>query len=222
MRLCVEVPKPRSWEPGFGTSTDRVFFFFFPALNCRQGCSGNFRIWFSRHGFRDLGSQLWGLDFHTRGFQDRNLKTFFFVRVFLSHFFFALNCCRQRTGFFFFALNCRRRRTWFFFFFFLSALNCHRRRIGFFFSLSVRLRLSVTTCSTLHRSDVGFFTLFNGEDLATFINCSILKTFVPTYLLRGMGLEWRKKKKGRHGRIVSDRHGHPLVIWVRDVHDVTF
>jgi hypothetical protein len=23
-----------------------------------------------------LGSQLWGLDFHTRSFQDRNLKTF--------------------------------------------------------------------------------------------------------------------------------------------------
>jgi hypothetical protein len=23
-----------------------------------------------------LGSQLWGLDFHTRGFQDQNLKTF--------------------------------------------------------------------------------------------------------------------------------------------------
>jgi hypothetical protein len=23
-----------------------------------------------------LGSQFWGLDFHTRGFQDRNLKTF--------------------------------------------------------------------------------------------------------------------------------------------------
>jgi hypothetical protein len=23
-----------------------------------------------------LGSQLWGLDFHIRGFQDRNLKTF--------------------------------------------------------------------------------------------------------------------------------------------------
>jgi len=37
---------------------------------------GNFRIWFSGHGFQDLGSQLWGLDFHTRGFQDRNLKTF--------------------------------------------------------------------------------------------------------------------------------------------------
>ncbi len=36
---------------------------------------GNFRIWFSGHGFQDLGSQLWGLDFHTRGFQDRNLKT---------------------------------------------------------------------------------------------------------------------------------------------------
>jgi hypothetical protein len=28
------------------------------------------------HGFQDLGSQLWGLDFHTRGFQDRTLKTF--------------------------------------------------------------------------------------------------------------------------------------------------
>jgi hypothetical protein len=37
---------------------------------------GNFRIWFSRHGFQDLGSQLWGLDFHTHGFQDQNLKTF--------------------------------------------------------------------------------------------------------------------------------------------------
>jgi hypothetical protein len=23
-----------------------------------------------------LGSQFWGLDFHTRGFQDQNLKTF--------------------------------------------------------------------------------------------------------------------------------------------------
>jgi hypothetical protein len=23
-----------------------------------------------------LGSQLWGLDFHTHGFQNRNLKTF--------------------------------------------------------------------------------------------------------------------------------------------------
>jgi hypothetical protein len=37
---------------------------------------GNFGIWFSGHGFQDLGFQLWGLDFHTRGFQDRNLKTF--------------------------------------------------------------------------------------------------------------------------------------------------
>jgi len=37
---------------------------------------GNFRIWLSGHGFQDLGSQLWALDFHTRGFQDRNLKTF--------------------------------------------------------------------------------------------------------------------------------------------------
>jgi len=37
---------------------------------------GNFKIWFSGHGFQDLGSQHWGLDFHTCGFQDRNLKTF--------------------------------------------------------------------------------------------------------------------------------------------------
>jgi hypothetical protein len=37
---------------------------------------GNFRIWFSGHGFQDLGSQLWDLNFHTHGFQDRNLKTF--------------------------------------------------------------------------------------------------------------------------------------------------
>jgi len=37
----------------------------------------NFRAWeISGHGFQDLGSHLWGLDFHTRGFQDRNLKTF--------------------------------------------------------------------------------------------------------------------------------------------------
>jgi hypothetical protein len=42
----------------------------------KQKDLGNFRIWFSRHGFQDLGSQLWGLDFHTRGFQDQNLKTF--------------------------------------------------------------------------------------------------------------------------------------------------
>jgi hypothetical protein len=28
------------------------------------------------YGFQDLESQLWGLDFHTRGFQDQNLKTF--------------------------------------------------------------------------------------------------------------------------------------------------
>ncbi len=74
----------RSCPSGFRTSTDKgtwfflffCFFFFFFALNCRRCCSENFRIWFSGHGFRDLGSQLWGLDFHTRGFQDRTLKTF--------------------------------------------------------------------------------------------------------------------------------------------------
>jgi hypothetical protein len=36
---------------------------------------GNFRIWFSRHGFQDLGFQLWGLGnfriwFSRHGFQD--------------------------------------------------------------------------------------------------------------------------------------------------------
>jgi hypothetical protein len=45
------------------------FFFFFFALNCRRCCSENFRIWFSRHGFQDLGSQLWGLGLGY-GFQD--------------------------------------------------------------------------------------------------------------------------------------------------------
>jgi len=45
------------------------------ASQAKQKDLGNFRIWFSGHGFQDLGSQLWGLDFHTRGFQDRNLKT---------------------------------------------------------------------------------------------------------------------------------------------------
>jgi hypothetical protein len=84
--LCDDVPRQnRPWKSrsclwGFRTSTDRetrfFFFFFFLALNCRRCCSENFRIWFSRHGFQDLGSQLWGLDFHTRDFQDRNLKTF--------------------------------------------------------------------------------------------------------------------------------------------------
>ncbi len=39
-------------------------------------------------------------------------------------------------------------------------------------------------------------------------------SYLPTYLLGGMGLEWRKKKKGRHERIVSDRHRHPLGGWV--------
>jgi hypothetical protein len=33
-----------------------------------------------------LGSQLWGLDFHTRGLQDRNLKLFFFFFFFLKEF----------------------------------------------------------------------------------------------------------------------------------------
>jgi hypothetical protein len=41
-----------------------------------QGRAGKKTWQISGHGFQDLGSQLWGLDFHTRGFQDRNLKTF--------------------------------------------------------------------------------------------------------------------------------------------------
>jgi hypothetical protein len=60
--------------------TGFFFFFFFPlALNYLRCCFENFRIggWeILGYGFQDLGSQLWGLDFHTRGFQDRNLKTF--------------------------------------------------------------------------------------------------------------------------------------------------
>jgi hypothetical protein len=72
--------------------TRLFFFFFFLALYCRRRrcCSGhgfggmvfgtwdlNFRAWkILGYGFPHLGSQLWGLDFHTRGFQDRNLKTF--------------------------------------------------------------------------------------------------------------------------------------------------
>ncbi len=155
-----------------------VFFFFFFAVNCRRCCSGNFRIWFWGHGFWDLGSQLWGLDFHTRGFQDRNLKTFFFFFSFPSFFRPKLPSSTDRV------------------FFFLSALNCRRWRIGFFFSLFVRPRLSITTCSTLHPSDVGFFTSFNEENLATFTSCSIFKTFVPTYLpTRGDGFEVKEKKK---------------------------
>ncbi len=58
----------RAGRPGQGRAAG--------AGQARQKDLGNFRIWFSGHGFQDLGSQLWGLDFHTRGFQDRNLKTF--------------------------------------------------------------------------------------------------------------------------------------------------
>jgi hypothetical protein len=42
-----------------------VFRTWFSGLGISTWGLGNFRIWFSRHGFRDLGSQLWGLDFHT-------------------------------------------------------------------------------------------------------------------------------------------------------------
>jgi hypothetical protein len=88
----------------------------------------------------------------------------------------------QDDCFFFFGLKLSLSTNMVFFFFFcFSVLNC--RRTWFFFSLSVRPRLSVTTCSTLHPSDVSFFTSFNGEDLVTFTSCSIFKTFVPTYLL---------------------------------------
>ncbi len=58
MRPGVEVLKPRSWEVSGPRRTGPLFFFLFfflPALNCRRCCSGNFRIWFSGHGFRDLG-----------------------------------------------------------------------------------------------------------------------------------------------------------------------
>jgi hypothetical protein len=35
----------------------------------------NFGIWFSKHGFQDLGSQLWGLGNFRIGFQDMVFKT---------------------------------------------------------------------------------------------------------------------------------------------------
>jgi hypothetical protein len=52
----------RTWDLNFGART------WFSGLEISTLGPG--------HGFQDLGSQLWGLDFHTRGFQDRNLKTF--------------------------------------------------------------------------------------------------------------------------------------------------
>ncbi len=59
------------------------YYIFFFVLNCRRCCFGNFRIWFSGHGFRNLGSQLWGLG------------NFYFYFIILFYFiFFALNCCR--------------------------------------------------------------------------------------------------------------------------------
>jgi len=64
---CLSVCVDKNWAVQGQTGQDRA---------ARQKDLGNFRIWFSGHGFQDLGSQLWGLDFHTRGFQDRNLKTF--------------------------------------------------------------------------------------------------------------------------------------------------
>ncbi len=137
------------------------------------------------------------------GFRDLDEQDLLFF-FFFFFFFLALNGPRSRSRVFFMPRTRRKARFWFFFFFFFfPTLNRCYRRIGFFFSLSVHPRLSVTTCSTLHPSDVGFFMLFRGEDLATFTSCSIFKTFVrtylPTYLLGGMGLEWRKKKKAGAG-----------------------
>jgi hypothetical protein len=182
-----------------------------------------FRTWFSGleistlgagklflgHGFRDLGSQLWDLDFHIRGFQDWNpgpesqvLKLRFRdldgQDHFFNFFFHPKLSSSTNKGFFFSRpkLPSSTNRVFFFFFFFLSTLNYRRRRTGFFFSHSVHPRLSITTCSTLHPSDVGFFTSFNGEDLAMFTSCSIFKTFVPTYLpSRGDGFGVKEKKK---------------------------
>jgi hypothetical protein len=65
-----------------------------------------------------------------------------------------------------------------FFFFFRPKLSSSTDRVFF-----LPLCPSEIVCSTLHPSDVGFFTSFNGEDLATFTSCSIFKTFVPTYYL---------------------------------------
>jgi hypothetical protein len=82
----------RTWDLSFGTymvwvSRTQTWKFFghdfqdvrssvFGDLEFALGVSktqdlGNFRIWFSGRG-----TQLWVLDFHTRGFQDRNLRNF--------------------------------------------------------------------------------------------------------------------------------------------------
>ncbi len=77
----VWVSKTQSWK-FFGHDFQDVGSSDFGALEFTLWVSktqkdlGNFRIWFSGHGFQNLGSQLWGLDFHTHGFQDRNLKIF--------------------------------------------------------------------------------------------------------------------------------------------------
>ncbi len=138
-----------------------------------------FRTWFSGLGISTLGP-----GFSHSWFPRPKPENFFFFVFFVDR----QGCC----FFFLSALKCRRRRTVFLFF----ALNCRRRRTGFFFSLSVHSRLSVTTCSTLHPSDVGFFTSFNEKNLATFTSCSIFKTFVPTYLpTKGDGFGVKEKKK---------------------------
>jgi hypothetical protein len=45
----------RAGRPGQGRAAG--------AGQARQKDLGNFRIWFSGHGFQDLGSQFWDLDF---------------------------------------------------------------------------------------------------------------------------------------------------------------
>jgi hypothetical protein len=64
----------RTWV--FGHGFQDVWSWVFGDLEFALGVSKTQDLGNLGYGFQDVGSQLWGLDFHTRGFEDRNLKTF--------------------------------------------------------------------------------------------------------------------------------------------------
>ncbi len=121
-----------------------------------------------------------------------------------------------------------------FFFFFFSTLNCHRRRTGFFFNFfSFRPKLASSTdrvfflplCPSeivchymLHITSIrcGLFYVIQQGIFSHIYQLLDFSTYLPTYLpTRGDGFGVKEKKKGRHGQIVSDRHGHPLVLLIK-------
>jgi hypothetical protein len=57
-------------------------------------------------------------------------------------------------------------------------------------------------------ADLGFMTSTNGQDLDGRIGSG------PEIEVLGNGFGVKEKKKGKHGRIVSDRHGHPLYFFL--------